>query len=304
MDQLESASSEQLLSDLRSASLDETLLLESNAGPYPVEDRSTAYTPSESNLGYDDNAVPRATQYVRSLFPGEQLSLLSSEGSSAIVFHDQGGRVYKVYRRSSYYDYIEEEAAKLEALSQLGLAPKLYALVDAAQVYRSQTSQASMRAFGDVRIPRIESDGPFAVLVMGELPKPAPLVDAGIEEAVREFVRVCEVIRPYGFVFGDIEPVWDESTRRMVFLDVGGVQQYDRKGIFERTANVAAYNGLSIEQASELMSVTSLASRITKEFGAGLCGVEEIRPIWEKQGTLGVQSYLASILRVRARIAS
>ena len=304
LDHAELASGEQSLAASHSASLDETLLLASNGGSYPGEDRSAAYTPSESNLGYDDNAVPRAAQYVSSLFPGEKLSLLSSEGSSAVVFHDQAGRVYKVYRRSSYYDYIEEEAAKLEMLSQLGLAPKLYALVDASQAYRAQAGPDASRAFGAVRIPRIESDGPFAVLVMGEIPHPLPLKAGGVDTIVGEFGRICNAVRPYGFIFGDVEPVWEQSARRIVFLDVGGVQKYDHKGIVERTANIAAYAGLSVEQASELMSVASLASCITNGFGDGLCGVEEIRPIWERQGAAGVQSYLISRLRRQDRMAS
>ena len=305
MDHIELASREQSLRTSRIALLNEAPLLRSDGGPYPNEDKPVSYTSSESNLGYDNDAVPRAAQYVSSLFPGEELSLLLPEGSSAVVFRDQASRVYKVYRRSSYYDYIEEEAAKLEMLSQWGLAPQLYALVDAAQVYRAQTSpDISSRAFGDVHIPRIESDGPFAVLVMREIPHPLPLRAAGVDAIVGEFGRVCDIVRPYSLIFGDVEPVWEGSAQRMVFLDVGGVQKYDQKGILERTANVAAYSGLSVEQASELMSVTSLASCITTEFGKGLCGVEEIRPIWEKQGIAGVRSYLAFRLHQQDRAAS
>lgn len=271
--------------------------LTSNLGPYPTIEGQESFATSAAVMGYGRPASERAVRYARNLFQDGQLSILSSDGSSAVLLRDGRGNAYKVYRRSDRYGYIEEEAAKAKILSDLGIGPRPTALVDAALEYRREWPNDT-RSFGDVRIPRVESTGRFAVLVTEEVPRALSLQAAGLAVVLREFTRLETLVHGQNFTFDDTEFVYDTDKEKMVIIDAGGLFRLDQEYIAAKMAAYDGYEGLSIDKAAELISLASLASKVTTAFGDGLCSVNDLRPVWETGGVAGISAYL------QARLAS
>ena len=180
------------------------------------------YSYSPEDIGWEPESLDRALGYAASLFPGRELRLLSNEGSSAVVLEDDEAHVFKVMRDAHRYSYYEDEMGALTLLSDLGLAPRPFVLVDAALEFRTeQEGIPEERNFGDIPILRVKGGGKYPVIVMEKVDfnHKNTMTDGQRIEAFDTLLSVFEANR---LVAGDTELVVDKHTGKPIFIDVGG----------------------------------------------------------------------------------
>lgn len=168
--------------------------------------------------------IAGAKEYLKALIPETNIELLSDEGSSAAVFEDDKGKIYKVYRDAEYYSYIEEEAAVLKILSDEGVAPKLHALIDAGMEHRLENRPLPARNdLEDVAIPRIDSHSELPVLVMDKVEGMdiSEVPSASIQTEC--FKQVSMAALKHGLCFGDTQILYEPSSKSAKVIDAGGI---------------------------------------------------------------------------------
>lgn len=183
--------------------------------------RQAAEARRDSIIGWEEEGVVAASEYLRTLFPGKQFELISDEGSSAVVFGDENF-AYKVMRTPDSYSYFEGEVATMQRLHRLGLAPEPVALIDAArEQQRENPAVAPDYKFATENIPRIQSNGMLPVIVMERVEAPMPPAEAPaaarkrLPDAVRAMLR-------NNVALGDCELSYDDATGKFTVLDCGG----------------------------------------------------------------------------------
>lgn len=183
---------------------------------YPTAEHSTA---SASDWMGGPGSEEMALDYANNLFPGSSFSVLSAKGSTAIVLDDGQGNVFKIYRTSHRYSWYEDEAAALERLSGLGVAPRPYALVDVPIDLR--TDMDPKNDF-KAEITRVESECRYPSLIMEKI-NARPLSSLPAEQAAQKFLEFWDAIKGQRFAFHDVELVYDTDKDRVVVLDASGM---------------------------------------------------------------------------------
>jgi len=130
-------------------------------------------------------------------FPGIGFSLLSDEGSSAIVFVGGDGYVYKYYRNNDVPTYRSKEAETISLGSSSEVFPKLIAF------YEHPTNPVVVMEKVDIQKDWFDSATP--------------------ESLVKEFIRVADIFNRLRFMPGDTEPVFSTNKKHVVFIDVAGI---------------------------------------------------------------------------------
>lgn len=192
------------------------------SGPYPQIDRKEARSHWVDN---SPESIERLRSYTQALFPNEEIQLLSTEGSGAMLFQDKNGRAYKVARDADHYTYDESEMRSLTLLHEAGFAPKPFMLVDAAVKYRRDPEGIEPEAcFPEVPITRYEGNGPLPIIVMEKVDF-SSIHDLSDEEFADNIESILEFAQAKELVFGDVQPVVDKKTGKVVIIDAGGLGQ-------------------------------------------------------------------------------
>lgn len=167
--------------------------------------------------------VASMQDYLMQLFPGEVISLLSTEASSAMVFQDQNDRVYKAMRSNAHYTYDEKEMSALALLNKEGIAPKPLLFVDIPYAQRHNTAgMYQPNVFSENAFPRIETNGTHPVAIMEKIDFDE-LETVDDETFLRGFDSFYEVAQKHGLIFGDLEIVFDKARGQLTLLDAGGM---------------------------------------------------------------------------------
>jgi hypothetical protein len=171
---------------------------------------------------FGDMANETARQYVQTMFPEKRLSLLSDDGSSAQVFEDGEGRIYKVMKTPDDYSYTEDEVGGIEQLYQLGLGPKLHGLVDAAYKYRS-VNPTRRTSFTDIPFHRIDGDGVLPVIVTDKVNKGEIMEEMSDDDIIAGMEELVAIVVENDLSLGDIEFVYDRDKGKIQIIDAGGL---------------------------------------------------------------------------------
>ena len=223
--------------------------------------------PSIPRLGYGEAGLDASGKYLSTMFPNEDLTLFSNEGSSAILYEDGKNRVYKVSRQAGYYSYQKDEMAALTLLHNEGIAPKPYALIEPAEKFRGDLYRSPKKYFVDVPIITVDGGGAFPVIVMEKIDT-APVEDSLTDEQlIEEFDRVLAVGQKHNLSFGDVEFVTNKSTGHVVIVDAGGMskQTGNDKYVYSRTDEIERddHPTLTEEDIVEASMVSSILGNFT-----------------------------------------
>lgn len=170
---------------------------------------------------YHDKAIA----YAQGIFPDVQMTYIGA-GKHGVTLKGSDGRAYKVYRSSLEYSRTEKEAGALQLLSQAGLAPKFYMLVDAKPEYRLDRKAYDYTTFGfeDVVIPRSDRGSDLPILVMDYV-EAAEVESATPESFSDGFCKVLELFVKEGIRSWDTEFMVNKDTGSVTALDVGELYQ-------------------------------------------------------------------------------
>lgn len=167
-----------------------------------------------------------ALAYAQAAFPKSQLSALSAKGSSGVILEDTYGHAYKVYFHARGYEYVEQEAAYIQYLGDLGIAPRLHLLVDTDPRVRAEDSKVwRPNVKDDIIIPRQETRLPLPIIVMDKIDAAEP-TELSVARALEEFDRLSRIVLEHYISLGDTELVLNRQTDRLMFIDIGGVTVY------------------------------------------------------------------------------
>ncbi len=269
-----------------------------NIYPLKTEPISDTYVEPDIKLGRGADPGEEALRYVSEIFPDSRLSVLSTEGVSAVVLQDDEGRAYKVHKTPDMYSNVEEEVAILSMLSAEGLAPKPLLLVDAALQYRTDGSlRGPKRFFADIKIPRQEGVGPFPITVMDKVNE-APIEQAPLERVLDSFEKLAALTIKEGLVFHDIEPVYDLDDQTVKLLDCDGIGRVsvDKERFYESQSGLLdLYSDMTDEQLARAKSLRSLAVYFirNKEFWPS---IQEVNAILEEKGVRGISELVQKAL--------
>jgi len=172
-----------------------------------------------------EHQAEEAIAYAGTIFPDSNFSFLGS-GRYGVVLADQTGKAFKIRRTALDYSRCEKEAGALKLLSDAGLAPTFYMLVDASKEYRLDRKAYNYTAggFGDVEIPRQDSGRELPVIVMDAI-DPAPLETADPDQLVDGVCRVADLFLRNGIISWDLEVMTDKRSGGVVILDAGELSQ-------------------------------------------------------------------------------
>lgn len=242
---------------------------------YPTAPVPGHHLGREGGYGHGEEAIREALAYAGTIFPDANLRLLSDEGSSAVVLEDDQGNIFKVYRNAHSYSYVENEMATLTRLSELGVAPKPYLLVDAAQERCTDEPEEYQRnEFGDTQIRRIKSEGAFPIIVMEKIDA-LPLRTLPSDAVIPEFDRLWSIFEYEDYSFGDTELVIDQNSGHAKFIDVGGISD---AGFLNPTLH-----SLLVRYSSEFKRYKHLEPHEQKQAAEAVDnGVEEVHQFLKK----------------------
>lgn len=233
--------------------------------------------------------------YTQALLPNEEISLLSTEGSSAMVFQDKNDRAYKVMRDANHYTYYESEMRSLTLLHSEGLAPKPLLFIDARQDERRDPEERVQQPkFVDIAIPRHEGGGNLPIIVMGKVDF-SELADVDLDTKITAFDRLYEFAHKHEILFGDVEPVIDKKTGQVIILDAGGMAKI-KPGMREIKKIDGTVVGVRLEGASyEDYKKAEITSYLMQKFGV-LPGLEQVAKLLQEGGDDAIHKYVADSL--------
>lgn len=189
----------------------------------------------ESIIGWRDEGVRGALQYLSEMFPSKEFELISDDGSSAVVFGDENF-AYKVMRTTDDYSYYEKEIAAMQKMHEQGIAPRPVALIDADRRFQRENPDDSFinAGFSDTPVPRINGTGKLPVIVMERVKSPVRLSDAPAG-GLAELPSVLKKLIDSGVALGDCEPCYDKATGRILIMDCGGASDISHETDEEKT---------------------------------------------------------------------
>jgi len=174
-------------------------------------------------------------------YPGKHFELLSDQGSSGDVFYDaaEPGVVYKVGIQKGLKNdvrdpaefgaspviarqgrYMENEAAKLKAVADIGLGPKFFEFIQSRAALREKKPLSRLAA----RL-RGQRTAELPIIKMGRIDfDPDGFENMPEDQRQREFERVLALFETQGrYNPGDVEFVVDRSDGRVKMIDAGGL---------------------------------------------------------------------------------
>jgi hypothetical protein len=244
------------------------------------------------SIGTGPEAASQALAYASDIFPQADLSVLSTEGSSAVILEDQQ-YAYKVMRDAHNYTYTESEMANLQLLHREGLAPRPYVLIDAALDERTERAGHTIRpGYEGEQIPRIDEGGKLPILVMDKIAY-EPLSVLTPEQRVAEFDRIAEIATRLGIVFGDVEFVYDTNAEHVTVLDAGGVVRDPLRYKYGRDQAGEVYDAYPTLPEAEFVQA-DIITNILKHLSAGQKNfeIEKIADTMRDEGMEGLHALL------------
>lgn len=236
---------------------------------YP--DLPSQIDPMELAFGARDDTrkIQAVMGYASRIFPGESFWPLSTSGSSCTVLTNHKGMAFKVFDNANQYPYVEGQAAATEKLHRLGLGPRLYALVDAAEQFRTSGGMPPT-SFADVAIPRINTNGPAPIIVMEQVDTRTSLQHIPPRKLLDEFDRIWPIVLKEGLVLEDVEPYYDRRSHSVKFIDVGPASQFsaaERRYIYNGAQAIDRYPDMTDQQLQGFECLRNLVGAFSGVYG-------------------------------------
>lgn len=164
-----------------------------------------------------------AQNYLRTILPDTEASLLSDRGTTSIVLHDTV-RAYKIFRRQpKNYPEVESEMAALSLLHAEGIAVPPIALIDAARHYRAEQEPADgTYVSGQKEIMRAAGAGHLPVIIT-EFAHTAPVAELPADLLIQEFDLFASAIAKHNLILEDGEILYDWLNNKAILVDAGEV---------------------------------------------------------------------------------
>lgn len=229
----------------------------------------------ELGYGPDAKAGELAIDYASHILSKEprDLAVLSDRWSSSVVLEDTTSsgtddKVYKVFRQSTHYGYVENEMAALTYLHNLSLAPKPYLLIDADIQYRATDGVSGHQYFAGTPIIRQNLGGDLPIIVMDKVDT-APLDTMSDEQMAKEFMRVVATGAEHRLSFGDTELVYDQKKQCVTFIDLGGVGRFDAASLRYRHTKDGNVIDMYPSSTDEELATARVAADVLAHFLTG-----------------------------------